>query len=353
MRQILSLFLSLMSSFILAQTVITTNHLPNAGDTIVTRNAAFVEDVDMEDTGADHVWNFGFDVLEPLNLNSEIVCYDVDDTPIVYQFMFNNPFDAAHNSDFGIGVQQAGVAGVSFENAYMYYQNNNTKYTITGMGASINGLPLAAHMNAPDLLYNLPLTFGSEDSSHTIMTFDVPQLGYYGLDQKRNYQCDGWGTINIWGQSFDVLRVKSVVNASDSIFTNFINIGMRIPRPETITYEWISTEHIESILKVTTTAGEITQVQVADIYQAPVSVEEKENLSVLIYPNPAMELLNISIANHFPAAIKVYDAHGRLVINEQLNKQSSTLNITTLSAGRYSLCVHQNNKTYTRSFIKE
>lgn len=351
------LFLPVISSFLAlnasSQITITTNDLPDAGDTIVTRNAAFLEDVDIEATGANHTWSFGFDILEPLNLNAGIVCYDVDETPIVYQFMFNNPFDAAHNSDFAVGVQQAGVAGVSFENAYMYYQNSPTKYAITGMGASINGLPLAAHMNEPDLLYNLPLTFGSLDTSHTTMTFDVPQLGFYGLDQTRSYECDGWGTLSIWEQSFEVLRVKSIINASDSVFTSFINMGIRLPRPETVTYEWISTEHIAPILKVTTTGGNITQVQVADIYQDPTSVKENEELAVSIYPNPSSDVLNVVLENNSIALAQIFDAQGRLMKTERLNKANSLINITSLAKGRYILQLTQGEKTQSHSFIKE
>lgn len=352
MRSSLLLGLILIASLCQSQITITTNHLPDADDTLVTRNATLLEDVDLESTGANHVWNFDFDILQPLNLNPDVICYDVNETPFVYQYLFNNPFDPAHNSDFGIGVQQAGIAAISFENAYMYYQNSNTKYAITGMGASINGLPLAAHMNEPDLLYNLPLVFNSLDTSHTNMEFDVPQLGYYGLEQERSYHCDGWGTLNIWEQSFQVLRVRSVVNAADSIFTSFVNLGIRLPRPETITYEWLSTTHIEPILKITTTAGVVTQVQTADIYEAPSSVGEVNLQSMIAYPNPANDELHILGILSSNAKATIYDGHGRKVLSETIGKDN-TIHIAELGEGFYCVMIESDQRVNRLRFIKE
>jgi len=352
MRHFLLFVLFCSAQHVFSQITITTNNLPDAGDTIITRNAAFTGEVDLEDTGANHVWSFDFDDLTPLNLNPGIICYEVDDIPFVFQFMFNNPFDADYNSDYGIGVEQASIATVTFENAYMYYQNNNQKYTNTGMSVSINGLPVASHMDDPDLIYRLPLTYDSADSSHSLMNFDVPQLGYYGLDQTRHYHCDGWGTLNIWEQSFDVLRVRSVVNGSDSIFTSFVNLGIRLPRPENITYEWISTEHIEPILKVTTTAGVVTQVQVADIYEPPTSVNEIANSKLSVYPNPANDLVFVNYAGDANTLIEIYDSQGRVVITEKWTAQFSQIDLSTLNSGIYTLRIQQNGKILSKNFVK-
>lgn len=335
-----------------SQIIITTNHLPDAGDTLLTRNAMLLDDVDLEETGPNHTWNFGFDILEPLNMNGGIPCYNVDDTPIVYQFMFNNPFDPEYNSDFGIGVEQADIATVNFEDAYMYYQNSNTKYAITGMGATINGLPIASHMDDPDLIYRLPLVYGNADTTDSELSFEVPQLGYYGLEQTREYQCDGWGTLNIWDQSFDVLRVRSVVNASDSIFTSFINLGITLPRPETITYEWLSTEHIEPILKITTAGGFVTQVQTADIYEDPSSITEQQVFALEVYPNPAKNELYIVSSDNKVMSADIIDAQGRKVVSTKVSNRQP-IDISALQAGVYSLILSDGNKTVTKTFIKE
>lgn len=354
MKQIFLFSLIVFSAACLSgQITIATNHLPNAGDTLVTRNAMFTSSVDMEETGEYHEWNFGFDVLEPLNLNPDVICYDVNNTPIAYQFLFNNPFDPAHNSDFALGVQQAGVAGVSFDNAFMYYKNHATKYTVTGMGAGINGIPLAAKMNEPDLLYKLPLNYGDEDSSHSVMNFDVPQLGSYGLDQYRWYVCDGWGTLHIWDESFEVLRVRSVVHAADSVFTGFINFGIHIPRPETITYEWLSTTYKEPILKVTTTAGVISQVQVADIYHPIAEVREVAGSKMAVYPNPADELLTIQIDSGTHTTIEVHDMTGRLVLSKIPTTLRSHLDVSSLDAGVYIISAHRDGRVLSKQFVKK
>lgn len=355
MRSFLLYVLLIVPAISFSQITITTNHLPDAGDTLITRNAIFTDGVDLDATGENYVWNFTTEDLQPLMLSPGTICYDVDNTPLAYQFMFNNPFDEAHNSDFAIGVQQAGFAGVSFDNSFMYYKNSASKYTITGMGSSINGLPLAAKMNAPDLLYKLPLNYGMADSSHSVMNFEVPQFGYYGLDQHRNFECDGWGTLNIWGESFEVLRVRSVVNATDSLFTSLISLGFKFPRPETVTYEWLSHEFKVPVLKITTTAGIVSQVQVADFYTPPATlVEEIESEEIAVFPNPVNQYLNIKLPEVSDASVRVFDSSGRLLLSETYNYSATIqLNVEQLSEGAYTLLVSQSGKQFSKTFLKQ
>jgi hypothetical protein len=345
-------FMMLMASQTAAQITIQSQHLPDAGDTLITRNAMFSSDFDVDDTGVDHEWNIGFDLLEPLMLNANNYCYDVDQTPIIYQFMFNNPFDAAHNSDFAQGVEQAAVGTISFQNAYMYYQNSATRYTVTGMGASINGLPLAAQMNAPDLLFKLPLVYGAMDSSSTVMSFDVPNLGAYILYQKRNYECDGWGTLNIWDQEFEVLRLKSTVVAADSVFTSFLNMGIRLPRPETVTYEWWSTAFKVPVLKITETAGIIVRVEVANIYNPPSHVNELQATSFSIYPNPANNWLSLQGDVTGATDIIICDLQGKVWLQHPLSQGTKNIDISALPNGMYTLTLNAPKGQRSQSFIK-
>ncbi len=336
-----------------AQISILSSHLPDADDTLITRNAAILQEIDLEATGSNFNWNFSLEDIQPLMLNPSVVCYDVNETPLAYQVLFNNPFDPNHNSDFALGVQQADVVGVSFENAYMYYKNSSTKYTVTGMGASINGIPLAAQMNQPDLIYSLPLTYGVSDSSVSVMNFDVPQLGYYGLNQNRKFECDGWGTLTLWGETFEVVRVRSVVNASDSVFMSMINMGIRIPRPETITYEWLSTEFNVPVLKVTTTGGFVSSVQVADFYEPPTAVTNLDVELIQLFPNPVQHTLNLRLPFNHTCKVEILNAVGERVMSTICNQSNPSIAIETLPVGLYTLVIQQEERNYVAKFIKE
>ncbi len=341
MKKIYFLLFALVSIVAHAQITIQSAHLPNAGDTLISRNATFLGEFDPEVTGANLTWNVGFDLLQPGYLNAGIACVDVDDTPIAYQFMFNNPFDPDHNSDFAYGVDQAAVATITFEDAYQYFKNSGNVYAMTGMGASVNGLPLAAHMNDPDVIYDLPLTFNTNGSSTSEMQFDIPSVGFYGLQQQRDYVCDGWGTINIWDLTFDVVRVRSVVNATDSVYTELFGggIGFSFPRPESITYEWISTAYNVPILKVVSNGGFVTQVQTADIYNDPSLIRETANQRLNIFPNPTSDVCRINGLNQ-QASLSFYDATGKLV-KQVTSYNGETLDISNLNTGIYQIVVRE------------
>lgn len=341
------------SSIAFSQAIINSADLPGMGDTLITWNANFLITPDLTDTGADHSWTFGFDALEPVNLNPGIACHSIEDTPFTYQFLFNDPWlYPDHDSDFGIGVPATSIATFALEDAYQYYRNHGDKYAVTGMGITINGIPIAAQMNDVDIIYDLPLEFGNNGTSHSVLNFDVPDIGYYGVDQIRSYECDGWGTLNIWEQSFEVVRVRSVVNASDSIYTGFIDFGITLPRPESISYEWISTAYNVPVLKITETAGVITQVQTADIYEGSDDISENGADQFFLYPNPSRDELQISGMNISNAAMHIYSINGELVLACTM-QNSSVIDVHDLAAGLYCAEIISNGKSARKIFVKE
>ncbi len=352
MKTIFTISILMLSHFANAQINIASANLPHANDVLITRNAQFVGTVDPMPTGADHTWTFTESVLQPLALNAGVTCYDVADTPLAYQFLFNNPFDPSHNSDYANGVQQANVGTLTFENAFQYHKNSGNVFSITGMGATINGIPLAAQMNEPDVLYDLPLTYQTTGNSASLMSFDIPTIGYYGVDQTRSYECDGWGILNIWGQSFEVLRVRSVVNATDSVYTTLFGTGFGIafPRPESITYEWISTTHNVPILMVTATAGTVTQVQTADI-TSPNAVSEKLNLNLQVYPNPCRGQIAIQGARE-KTAVNIFSMNGKL-IHQSTVQLNQSLDVSFLSAGIYFVTIIEREQFNTVKLVIE
>jgi len=188
-----------------AQITINSNHLPNAGDLLFTRAATLLTDID---------------------------CADLGSLSLVDQLFFNNPLYPEYNSDFGIGAALLDNPVISIEDAYQIYKNSGGVYAMTGIVATVAGVPLNAQYDDRDIIYDLPLTYPSSGNSHSVLELDVPTLAYYGTDQYRNYVCDGWGTLTLYGQSFDVLRVKSTLIGFDSVSVNFNDLpfGFQIPK---------------------------------------------------------------------------------------------------------------------------
>ncbi len=74
--------------------------------------------------------------------------------------------------------------------------------------------------------------------------------------------------------------------------------------------------------------------------------------SVSVYPNPAVDILNIKLTdNNKLEVIDVYDINGRRVIHKFINNQQ-TIDVSRLSAGNYILHAKSGKTVYTTKFIK-
>lgn len=66
-----------------------------------------------------------------------------------------------------------------------------------------------------------------------------------------------------------------------------------------------------------------------------------------VYPNPSNGILNVAIASELSGntSIEIYDAIGKLVINENLSSKLTTINTSKLTEGVYMYKVINNNRT--------
>jgi hypothetical protein len=320
------------------QISILSSQLPQANDSLITQPATLIADVDLELTGADYQWDFGSDVLALTLVATGMHCYDVDATPLAYQFLFNNPFlYPSHNSDYGLGVAAFDIATISFEDSYVYYKNSNNKFSITGMGASINGIPLAAQKIEPELLFNTPLNYLDSDTSYSEMEFTIPGFGFYGQNISRTHQCDGWGTMNIAEQSFEVLRLRSEVEGMDSLYSETFGFGFMIPRPASVEYTWYTPAFKVPLLQIITSEGLVTSVTAAPL-QLPNSVIETSNGARPSFPNPTDHILTLPASTQYRS---IYDLAGRKVADIPPGL-TQVINTSNWPSGIYTVGISEN-----------
>jgi hypothetical protein len=350
MKIIYSLLGICISVSLFAQVEIVSTNLPDANDVLIQENATLLTDVNLEIAGPDAVWSFDFDVLQPLNQETTTNCLDLASTPITYQFLFNNPFDADHNSDFAIGVDEFSVgATFTVEDAYFYYQNRSDRYAITGMGATLTGIPLGTQADPVDVIYELPLNYEDTSASDSEILFQVPETFTYRLQQSRSNVVDGWGTINIWGQSFDVLRVRTEIEANDSVYINFISNGFAIDRPLTVEYKWLSPLYKVPVLQINTAGGIVTQTLVADIYTA---IEEQSAIELNVFPNPATDFITLQGNVKSNATMEVYNAQGQKMLSGMI-PTSRQLDVSSWNAGMYFIAITQDGQRINNCVVIE
>ncbi len=80
------------------------------------------------------------------------------------------------------------------------------------------------------------------------------------------------------------------------------------------------------------------------------SVAEQAVENFTVYPNPAKNILNVSLAPLTVEDIAIYDIMGKKL---NCNYSDSTIDISGLSEGTYFLKINTGNSVFTRKFVKE
>lgn len=343
-----SLFLVLQAG---AQITIGPNDMPSAGDTMRyrTTNAG---NVDLALTGANVVWDFSTLTLGAAGADTAV---GVTSTPFAYQFFFNNNFlYPEHSANFGLKGVEFGFQGVSFEDVYDYYKRNADGYRNVGFGANLNGLPTSIRRVPVDFIHRFPMNYGDMDTSFSSFNVAVPTLGYYKQDQWRYNNVDGWGELILPGNTFNVLRVRSVLQQRDSLYIDQFGFGFATNRPQTVEYKWIAQGMDAPVLIVTTVGGFATT---ARFHYQPQMTTGTVDLEVATYgavwPNPADAFLHVQLPSSLEGIAVVHDAQGREVHRTGWNVAGGqfVLPVADLSPGGYNVQIIGGTTSWSKRFV--
>lgn len=253
----LTILFSLMIGASDAQIIITSDNMPDQGDTIRVSTATYpVFDLPEPDlTGFDYTWDYS--ALVPSSQNV-LQFVNPSQTPLFYQFTFT-PTVA------NLATPMEGFDFVDFQvtDAYTFYKNTGSEFVRAGYAASIVGLPLPMKFNQPERIYRFPLSVASlPDSSLSDITVQYPLVAFFNLIRKRVNEVDGSGTLITPYGTFNTLRVKSVIYERDSLYLDSLQTGVPIIR-NIIEYQWLSPDFIVPVLTITQ-EGALFTVQYPD-----------------------------------------------------------------------------------------
>lgn len=167
-----------------------------------------------------------------------------------------------------------GTVELTNETDHLFKSAQGLVRTLTGyrVGAGGTSLPLVSEYQLPDTLLYFPLTYQRRDSAtfYQSQTFGSAGGGSGRvIAGDRIVEVDGWGSIETPFKTYaDVIRVKSVVEARDSLFTGTDTIA--IPNTQVI-YQWYSKDEkwpvFEARGQVVLGQNIITQVSYLDTVQ--------------------------------------------------------------------------------------
>ncbi|HTX87756.1 MAG TPA: T9SS type A sorting domain-containing protein, partial [Bacteroidales bacterium] len=130
------------------------------------------------------------------------------------------------------------VPGVPVTHPLTFFHNGSAGYSDVGFAVTMMGIPVPLRYDNPELIYSFPLTTGSTWSSQSSVSIALPGLGAYYTSRQRSGVADGWGTLVTPYGTFQVIRVKSVLEEFDSIYIDSLGTGIPVHRSIT-QYQWL------------------------------------------------------------------------------------------------------------------
>ncbi len=336
MRPLLASSALLFCSSAFAQITIGPTDMPSAGDTVRYRTTA-AAGLDPTGTEAGYIWDFS--MLTP-DLEGADTCVTVGSTPLLYQLYFNNPFlYPQHQANYAVRGQGFAFQALTVSDVYEYFKKDATGFRNVGFGANVNGLPTSVRRLPIDVVHVFPLEYGDMDTSYSEFTLNVPSVFSFTQQQTRYNEVDGWGTLYLPADTFDVLRVKSTLARTDSAYIEQFGQGFTFPEPETIEYKWIAQGMDEPVLLITAVAGQVTT---ARFYYHPEDITTGlgaayQEPGFTAYPNPATDQVRLSVPGD-GGTLDLRDMQGRLVATERVARgvRQLSLDCAHLAAGTYT-----------------
>jgi hypothetical protein len=340
MRTLLfTIFYCSLFGFVSAQISIDQSNMPNGGDVFPYRLlAALPSGADPIVTGEGIVWDYS-------GLNAGLAQADtfntVGSTPFAYQFFFNNPLIyPSYNANYAKKDIDVDFGIVTLENTYVFYKNNGQGLRNVGYGAEVNGIPTPVQNDPIDYIYEFPLEYEDSFESSSASEVDIPFVGYFQRTLQRSTEVEGYGTLVLPSGEFEVLKVKVILNASDSLYIVDFGTGFRIDQPEETIYQWIAEEHVQPVLQISQQLGFGYTIQYYE--ELSTGLEETVTRSLKIFPNPTSDRLYFNPNHEEAVSYDLYDLQNVLVTSGRLPQNSEIVEVDLkgLSAGVYLLLLN-------------
>lgn len=220
-----------------SQITITSEDMPQPDVTYPLVNAAILDLSLSAIIGADATWDASD--LTAL-IDAPLTPVDINDANISAALVFNSPFNSAYQCDFYLPTELPDFGmdlDIPLEGFNNFYQTGGDAYAIAGVGLSAMGFDLPVTYDDIDEILPLPLEYGETLTSTAAFQLDLTGIFSYGLSQSREVEVDGWGTLVLPSGSYEVLRTRTELTATDDIFIEQLGEPFSIDR-EQVTYQW-------------------------------------------------------------------------------------------------------------------
>lgn len=352
------------SALVNAQTpiTITSADMPVVNDTIRYNTTNNIQGLDPSLTGVNYTWDYS-----TLTATSERVdtFFSVTSTPFAYQYYFNNsilyPTYKANYALRGPDLVMPPTLPIpiSITDVFNFKKNSSSKYENVGFGAKISGFPSSTRNIPIDIEYEFPLNYIDSNFSSSNFLVTIPSLAAYGQAMDRETTVEGWGKLITPLDTFEVLKVKSVLTKIDTLYLDTLGLGSNFPRPQEIEYKWLAKGMSTPVLKIITTAGVVSSIEYQNRVKI-VGIEENELIQGFnAYPNPTTKNITLTFSSLSGGNLSysIKDVMGKTILNKTVKATFGKNNFTIdfvqqhLSNGIYFVEIQMNDQVLTQKIV--
>lgn len=345
------------STLSFAQIKVLSLDLADANDTVRVSVALTANVNQISISGANATWNFS-------DLSPSLQRIEHFDAPNSFASPFNMLFNT-FNTSFGkvnATFSNLNLMVISIEKAYDFLKKSTESYKQIGTGLTINNMPVPFLYSMADVIHYFPVKYQDEDSCDFQFGTGLPSLGYYGQTGKRVNEADAWGQLTTPYGTFDVLRVTSKIDITDTIHVSQFSFGTKFKRPTNYQYKWYAKNEKLPILEINGSYQGSnfvpTSIVYRDIYRPEIQQlsNKEEDLieNIELYPNPSKNTIHVSSPNATFNNYRILDISGKVVMTGNMAHQNNvTIATEHLNNGVYIFYANTEKGAIIKKFIKE
>jgi hypothetical protein len=259
MRYKLLLLLMMYCVFVKAQITVTSADMANVNDTVRFSTSATDVSAMLNDTGANRTWNF-----------SNLVPNFQDVVSFKNALSANILYSSFSSSSYGTQDPDISFTLASATNVYSFYTKSTASYVADGRAFTVSGLPGLQTYTGKDVIYKFPLAYGNRDTNSYTTNSVSLLVANLTSSGKRTNVVDGWGTLTTPYGTYNCIRIKSIVQETDTVqITTPVNFSLPVAHNKT-EYKWFTNGKKIPILEVdvTTGTGAATTIKYRDSVRA-------------------------------------------------------------------------------------
>ena len=195
-------------------------------------------------------------------------------------------------------------------------------------------------------LYSPLLNFSN--STEPKLSFDLCYKRYNGNSNDKLQVMISTDCGSTWTTVFN--KAGSNLATGDNTTSNYVAAESDYQTQTIDLAQFASQDRVIVKFAFTSAYGNNIWIDNVNIFNGPVGIEENEDNSLTIFPNPAKDVLNIN-SDKAINQIDVYDMNGKLV--KSYTNVSNTINIKDLSTGAYMLNITTEDGQVSRKIVKE